>query len=72
METFKMFEAPEQVSKLAKIGISRKPARATAAEALQGRVGHGFIQLKDYINCLDSTFKSKQGKVRYANKHAKG
>jgi hypothetical protein len=64
MKTCSMFEVPEQPSTLARIGFSRKPARVTANEALKGRLGNGFLQLNNYINSLDSTFKSKQGKVR--------
>jgi hypothetical protein len=64
MKTWELFKAPEQPSTLTKIGFHRKPARLTAKEALQGRVGGGFVQLTDYVNSLESTFKSKQGKVR--------
>ncbi|CAN9086720.1 unnamed protein product [Alternaria alternata] len=60
MKTHQMFETPEPPSTLAKIGLSRKTARATANEALQSRNVYGFTQLSDYVNSLESAWKSKQ------------
>lgn len=68
MKTCKMLETPEQPSTLAKIGFSRKPAKVAANAAMQGRVADGFVQLRDYINGLESVWKSRQGRVRlFAN-----
>ncbi|CAN9105305.1 unnamed protein product [Alternaria alternata] len=57
MKTHQMFETPEPPSTLAKIGLSRKTARATANEALQSRNVYGFTQLSDYVNSLESAWK---------------
>jgi hypothetical protein len=59
-----MFETPEQPSTLVKMGFSRKTARMTANEALESRNVYGFTQLSDYVNGLESAWKSKQSKVR--------
>ena len=69
MKTCKMLETPEQPSTLAKIGFSRKPAKAAANAAVQGRVADGFVQLRDYINGLESVWKSRQGRVRLVATH---
>jgi hypothetical protein len=59
-----MFETPEQPSTLAKIGLTRKTARTAANEALESRNVYGFTQLSDYVNGLESAWKSKQSNVR--------
>jgi len=61
------FEILDQPSTLAKLGFNRKTARAKANEAVRERVGFGFVQLNDYINGLESTWKSKQGRVSSFN-----
>ncbi|RYN64160.1 hypothetical protein AA0118_g4286 [Alternaria tenuissima] len=62
LKTRHMFETPEQPSTLVKMGFSRKTARMTANEALESRNVYGFTQLSDYVNGLESAWKSKQSK----------
>ena len=61
-KTCKKFEATEQPSALAKF-VGRKSARATTNEVMRGKVAHGFVQLNDYINGLETTWKGNQGRV---------
>jgi Holliday junction resolvasome RuvABC DNA-binding subunit len=64
MKIRQMFETPEQSSTLVKLGLSRKMAREAANKALQNRNVYGFTQLSEYVNSLESAWKSKQPKVR--------
>ena len=60
----KIFETQEQSSTLSKISFGRKPAKVVANAALQSRVADGFVRLSDYIDSLESVWKTKQGRVR--------
>jgi len=67
METCKLFELSEEPSILAKMGFSRKTARAAANDAMRERLAYGFMHLNDYIHGLEDVWKSKQGKVSVDN-----
>ncbi|KAH8708363.1 hypothetical protein GQ44DRAFT_470055 [Phaeosphaeriaceae sp. PMI808] len=60
-KTCKKFEVVEQPSGLGKL-MGRKSARTAANEVMRGKAALGFVQLNDYINGLESTWKDNQGK----------
>jgi len=63
-KTCKIFETQDQPSTLSRISFGRKPAKVAANTALQSRVADGFVRLSDYVNGLESVWKTKQGRVR--------
>lgn len=59
-------EADEKPSSWKKMGLQRKPARATANEAMLNSFVHDFKGLQAVVESFESEWKDGQKKVSYA------